>query len=61
MALTLWKRILACLERFLQALADVMGLDADRLIEGMMEDKEMAQEYKVMTDAIEKYRMQKAA
>jgi hypothetical protein len=38
-----------------------MGLDADRLIEGMMEDKEMAQEYKVMADAIEKYRMQKAA
>ena len=61
MALTLWKRILACLERFLQALADVMGLDADRLIEGMMEDKELAQEYKVMADAIEKYRMQKAA
>lgn len=30
----IWKRILACLERFLQALADVMGLDADRLIEG---------------------------
>lgn len=56
MALTLWHRILACIERLLQTLARVLGYDPEELIGRILEDEKSMGEYKVMADALEKYR-----
>ena len=55
-ALTLWKRILACLKRLLEVLAEKLGLDFEELLLEITHDENSAKEYEVMADALVKLR-----
>lgn len=55
-ALTLWKRILACLKRLLEVLAEKLGLDFEELLLEITRDENSAKEYEVMADALVKLR-----
>ena len=55
MPLTLWKRFLACLERFLRILGEVLGLTPQHLMATISgNDKEM-RKILVMAEALEKW------
>lgn len=55
-ALTLWKRTLACLKRLLDVLAERMGLDFHELLIGITRDDRVAMEYQVIAEALVKFR-----
>lgn len=52
MALTLWRRVLACLERLLSALAERIGLTAGELMSDIVTDSNAATDYMLMARAI---------
>ena len=55
MALTLWKRVLACFERILRILEEVLGMTPQHLMATISgNDKEMSK-ILVMTEALEKW------
>lgn len=56
MALTLWVRILACMERLLEVLADKVGLSAQQLMADILSDSELALDYVAMAEALERRR-----
>ena len=56
MALTLWVRILACMERLLGVLADKIGLSAQQLMADILSDSELALDYVAMAEALERRR-----
>ena len=56
MALTLWHRILACLERLLEVLADRICVSAEQLVADILSDSELALDYVAMADALQKRR-----
>ena len=55
-ALTLWKRTLACLKRLLEVLAERLGLDFEDLLMQIVSDEQAAREYQVMAEALQKLR-----
>ena len=59
-ALTLWKRTLACLKRLLEVLAEKLGLDFEELLLEIAHDEASAKEYEVMADALVKLRQEEA-
>lgn len=55
MALTLWKRVLACIERILRALGETLGVTPQQLMAAIsVNDKEMGK-ILVMAEALEKW------
>ena len=56
MALTLWHRILACLERLLEVLADRINISAEQLMDDILTDSDLALDYVAMADTLEKRR-----
>ena len=55
-ALTLWKRVLACLKRLLEVLAEKLGLDFEELLLDITNDETSAKEYEAMAEALVKLR-----
>lgn len=53
MALTLWKRVLACIQRLLEVLCEHLGVTIDELEESLINDDEAASAYLVMAKALE--------
>ena len=55
MALTLWRRVLACIERILRILGEILGMMPQHLMATISEnDKEMSK-ILVMAEALEKW------
>ena len=55
MALTLWKRVLACIERILRVLGEVLGVTPQQLMATISgNDKELSK-ILVMAEALEKW------
>ena len=53
MALTLWKRVLACIKRLLEVLCEHLGVTVDEMTESLINDEEAASAYLVMAKALE--------
>ena len=53
MALTLWKRVLACIQRLLEVLCEHLGVTIDELGESLINDDEAASAYFIMAKALE--------
>ena len=53
MALTLWKRVLACIQRLLEVLCEHLGVTVDELGESLINDDEAASAYLIMAQALE--------
>lgn len=53
MALTLWKRVLACIKRLLEVLCEHLEVTIDELEESLINDDEAASAYLVMAKALE--------
>ena len=54
MVLTLWKRVLSCIKRFLgEVLCEHLGVTIDELEESLINDDEAASAYLVMAKALE--------
>ena len=56
MALTLWKRVLACIERLLDVLAERLGFTAEELISNIIADENAAKDYIFIANALEQNR-----
>ena len=55
LALTLWKRILACMEKLLAALAESLGTEPMQMIHGLLNNEEQGRQTVVIADALLKY------
>lgn len=53
MALTLWKRVLYCIQRLLEVLCENLGVTIDELEESLINDDEAVSAYLVMAKAQE--------
>ena len=53
MALTLWKRVLDIIRRIMKALADLIGISAEELLDNIIRDEKNLGKYMVMIDALE--------
>lgn len=53
MALTLWKRVLYCIQRLLKVLCENLGVTIDELEESLINDDEAVSAYLVMAKAQE--------
>ena len=53
MALTLWHRVLKCIERLLAALCDVLGFSVSEIGQLIVTDSEMRNNFEIMTKALE--------
>lgn len=53
MALTLWKRVLYCIQRLLKVLCEHLGVTIDELEESLINDDEAVSAYLVMAKAQE--------
>lgn len=51
-ALTLWQRVLGCIKRLLDVLAEVVGLSVAQLVAAVMGDERIARQYEVMANAL---------
>lgn len=59
MAFTLWQRVLECLRRMLEILAQTLGQTPESLLEMMIENESAAEEFMVMLKAVEAYHAEK--
>lgn len=55
LALTLWKRLLSCMEKLLTALAESLGADPMQMVQELLDNKECAKQIIVMANALQKY------
>ena len=55
MALTLWRRVLACIERILRILGEVLGLTPQHLMATISSNDKELSKILVMTEALEKW------
>lgn len=53
MALTLWHRVLKCIERLLAALCDVLGFSLDEMGRIIVADQEMRNNFEIIANALE--------
>ena len=53
MALTLWKRVLACIQRLLEVLSEHLGVTMEELGESLIYNDEAASAYLTMAKALE--------
>lgn len=59
--LTLWKRILSAIERFIECLCDAFSIPVDELLEGMLHNDNYAKECLAMAEAVRLLRRQDVA
>lgn len=59
MAFTLWQRVLECLRRMLEILAETLGQTPESLLEVMIENERAAEDFMVMLKAIEAHHAEK--
>ena len=55
MALTLWKRVLACFERILRILEEVLGMTPQHLMATISDNNKEMSKILVMAEALEKW------
>lgn len=55
LALTLWNRLLSCMEKLLTALAESLGTEPMQILQGLLNNEECAKQITVMADALQKY------
>ena len=55
MALTLWKRILTCIERILRILEEVLGMTPQHLMATINDNNKAMSKILVMAEALEKW------
>ena len=55
LALTLWKRLLACMEKLLVALAESLGAEPMQMLHGLLNNGEQARQIVIVADALLKY------
>ena len=53
MTLTLWQRVLDIIRRILNALAELIGISAEELVDNIIRDEKSLEKYNVMIDALE--------
>ena len=53
MALTLWQRVLDIIRRIMNALAELIGISAEELVDNIIRDEKTLGKYYVMIDALE--------
>ena len=53
MALTLWQRVLDIIRRIMNALAELIGISAEELVDNIIRDEKSLEKYNVMIDALE--------
>lgn len=53
MALTLWQRVLEVIRRIMNALAELIGISAEELVDNIIRDEKSLGKYYVMIDALE--------
>jgi len=53
MALTLWQRVLDIIRRIMTALAELIGISAEELVDNIIRDEKSLEKYYVMIDALE--------
>ena len=55
MALTLWKRVLACIERILRILGEVLGMTPQHLMATISDNNKEISKILVMAEVLEKW------
>ena len=55
MALTLWKRVLACIERILRILGETLGVMPQHLMDTISDNNKEMSKILVMAEALEKW------
>lgn len=55
LALTLWNRLLACIEKILMALAELLGAEPMVMIQGLLNNNEHNKEVMVIANALQEY------
>lgn len=55
LALTLWNRLLSCMEKMLTALAESLGVEPIQMLSDLLNNEECARQIMVMADALRKY------
>ena len=53
MALTLWQRVLDIIRKIMNALAELIGISAEELVDNIIRDEKSLEKYNVMIDALE--------
>ena len=59
MSLTLWKRVLACLERLMDVLGEVLGYSILELTQIIANDPERGADFEVMAEALEEKQLRR--
>lgn len=59
LALTLWRRLLSCMEKLLTALAESLGAEPMQMIQNLLNDEECAKQTMVLADALQRYYSEK--
>jgi len=55
LALTLWNRLLSCMEKLPTALAESLGVEPIQMLQSLLNNEECAGQITVMADALQKY------
>ena len=53
LALTLWNRVLACIEKLLKCLSDVFGMTPEQILGGLLENEKAMSELKGIIEALQ--------
>ena len=53
LALTLWNRVLACIEKLLKCLSDVFGMSPEQILGGLLENEKAMSELKGIIEALQ--------
>ncbi len=52
LALTLWNRVLACIEKLLKCLSDVFGMTPEKILRGLLENQKVMSELNGIIEAL---------
>ena len=55
LALTLWNRLLSCMEKLFTALAESLGVEPIQMLNDLLNNEECAKQIMVMADALRRY------
>lgn len=55
LAMTLWNRLLACMEKLLMALAESLGADPIVMLQGLLNNREYGKQIMVIASALQEY------
>lgn len=52
LSLTLWRRVLLCVEQLLTALSEIFDIDPNQLMQSLLNDEKQTQQLKVIINAL---------